>query len=78
MSKENKKDIFKKNPILLTKKSLYKIYDELLKKGKISETGAAKYRMEQIGVSMNMIKKWADIKEKFFNSDLVGSSIVKN
>ena len=78
MSKENKKDIFKKNPILLTKKSLYKIYDELLKKGKISETGAAKYRMEQIGVSMNMIKKWAGMKEKIFTTSLVGTKLERN
>jgi|TARA_R100000234_G_scaffold17132_1_gene9361 hypothetical protein len=78
MKKENNKSIYKENPTLLTKKALYKVYNNLLKEGKISENGAAHQRMEQIGLSMNMRKKWADIRKKIFNSDLVGSSIVKN
>ena len=72
MKKENNKSIYKENPTLLTKKALYKVYNNLLKEGKISENGAAHHRMRQLGVSMDMRKKWADIKDKIVTG-LVGS-----
>ena len=78
MGKEPDKSILKNKPTLLSRSALYKLYGDLLKESKISENGAAHKRMEQLGLSMNMRKKWANMRDKIFNSDLVGSSIVKN
>jgi len=72
MSEEQNKSILKKNPTILSKKALHKIYNELFEEGKISENGAAHHRMRQLGVSMDMRKKWADIKDKIVTG-LVGS-----